>query len=89
MGCHLESCFIRALQIKGYHFRIFFLYSVPFPLSSTQLPRYIKSNGNVPGTGGMSDGSKEGVQLKCLLCLPKSALYAFSATLFTTPSHDL
>lgn len=52
----------------------FFLYSVPFPLSPTQLLSYIKSYGNVPGAGGMSDGCKEGLQLKCLLCLPKSAL---------------
>lgn len=28
MGWHFESCFIRALQIKGYHFRIFFFCTV-------------------------------------------------------------
>lgn len=39
-----------------------------------QLLSYIKSYGNVPDMGGVSDGCKEGLQLKCLLCLAKSAL---------------
>lgn len=60
-----------------------------FPLSPTQLLSYIKSYGNIPGTGGISDGCKDGLQLQCLLCLPKSALCAFSAILFTTSSVKL
>lgn len=35
------------------------------------------------------DGCKEGLQLNLLPHLPKSALCAFSATPFTTPSDDL
>lgn len=39
-----------------------------------QLLSYIKSYGNVPDAGGVSDGCKEGLQLKCPLWLAKSAL---------------
>lgn len=53
----------------------FFLYAVPSHLSPMQLLSYIKSCGNVPDTGGISDGCKEGLQLKSSLCLAKSALH--------------